>query len=196
MKTLDCDRSNDLIMKYMDGCLSAKEAIVLKQHIDVCSSCAEDFKIYSEMLSGFGELTIVNAPDDFEVCVMNKIQNLEENERKVTIVKGDNIVIVAFGVISAIFGLAFIAYLNNVALMEFLSANGYDGYVNAIMPLTGLVNELIENIVYVSSSAVNWFLISLDKYKFILLAVCVILAAVLQYALSISKKQNYKSKHR
>ncbi len=74
---MSCDKYYVHMMHYMDGAITTEEERLLREHIKTCSACKEDFEIYEEMLKGFSETEIINAPDGFEEAVMSKIQSLE-----------------------------------------------------------------------------------------------------------------------
>ena len=70
---MDCKRATDLMMKYFDrtiGDLEEKEMIL---HMKGCNCCSLDFQWMKEAICSIETLEVLEAPEDFEAFVMEKI---------------------------------------------------------------------------------------------------------------------------
>ncbi len=74
--TMDCNKAETLLMRYMDNIITKAEAEELREHTNLCSACRQDFEAYALMVNGFKEMEIIEAPVNFEDCVMEKIRKL------------------------------------------------------------------------------------------------------------------------
>ena len=76
---MDCNKANQLMMKYMDFNISEEDEFLLKNHIKECSECNENFNLYTQILEEFSidKENIIEAPEDFEVEIMKKIEHIE-----------------------------------------------------------------------------------------------------------------------
>jgi len=75
---MKCCDAEKYIMKYMDGEISQKEGEELNQHIKECQNCKESFLFYDNMIQLLEQMPMHEAPEDFEINVMMKIQALEQ----------------------------------------------------------------------------------------------------------------------
>ncbi len=80
---MDCKMSDMLIMKYMDGDIDENEAKLLNSHILTCEACRKEFYFYDSMIKNFEAMPEIEAPQNFEVEVMAKIETLNENYAQV-----------------------------------------------------------------------------------------------------------------
>jgi len=73
-----CEKSNELMMRYMDGLLDDFDEMNLHKHLETCDACSEDFAVYTEMLMGFNHnnFEVVDAPEDFAANVMAQIDDI------------------------------------------------------------------------------------------------------------------------
>ncbi len=90
---MNCDQSNDYMMKYLDGDLSDKEHAELIHHINKCSTCCTEFQTYNSIVKSLEEDKGIEPPEDFEIKVMSKI-NLMDNQIKIK--KEKRLVILCF----------------------------------------------------------------------------------------------------
>lgn len=105
---MNCEQSNEFMMKYLDGELNEKEHAELIHHINKCSSCCAEFQAYSSMAKTLEEDKGIEPPEDFEIKVMSKINLLDakdkirkEREKKFVLACFISSVILAFGIITS-----------------------------------------------------------------------------------------------
>lgn len=75
---MNCEKANELIMKYMDGTITEDEAVILNSHINLCDTCKSEFEAYDSILSEFDSFEYVEPPLGFEEIVMDKINALPD----------------------------------------------------------------------------------------------------------------------
>jgi predicted anti-sigma-YlaC factor YlaD len=81
---MNCEISNDLIMKYFDGDINDIESAQLKQHLKTCGPCSTDFKNMSDIFGVLERGNPIEPPQNFEAQVMSKINAYEVEKRKRT----------------------------------------------------------------------------------------------------------------
>jgi predicted anti-sigma-YlaC factor YlaD len=75
--------SKEYIMKCFDGELNDVEEAQLKQHINSCSSCSEEFNSMKEIMTIIEKQTIeVEPPSNFEAMVMDKVDAIEKKRKE------------------------------------------------------------------------------------------------------------------
>lgn len=69
---MDCNSSEILMMKHMEGLLSAEEATDLKNHVLECETCREYYLAYDEMMehAALPQAVWVDAPKGFTAAVV------------------------------------------------------------------------------------------------------------------------------
>jgi len=81
---MNCEQSQELMMKYFDGNLNDIENQKFKQHLMMCEKCREDFEQLDGILNSIGDAIAVEPPQDFEENVMEKVHAFELERRKKT----------------------------------------------------------------------------------------------------------------
>ncbi len=79
---MSCEQYSEKIMKYFDGALNDIEIKELKQHINTCEKCNEEFEELSTILGFIENDDFIQPPEDFEIQVMTRIYGLEPNENR------------------------------------------------------------------------------------------------------------------
>lgn len=66
-------------MEYMDFTISEENSFLLEKHLEQCEECRESFELYTQILDEFSldAENIIEAPEDFEIKVMEKIEYIE-----------------------------------------------------------------------------------------------------------------------
>jgi len=113
---MDCEKANDLMMKYMDGILTEPEAQSLHGHIKVCGRCKEDFLIYDGIMGDFSKMTLSEPPEGFEMRVMNIVRQLPETGLKSV----RRSLYGVLGVFSVLLGLGIIMNMNRESLLNWI----------------------------------------------------------------------------
>lgn len=73
---MKCSEAQNYMMKYFDRDINDLEEMKLKQHIKTCEKCTGEFSGLKEIFAGIEEDSIpIEPPEDFELQVMNRIQN-------------------------------------------------------------------------------------------------------------------------
>ena len=76
---MNCNKANQLMMDYLDLNISEENEFLLKNHLKECEECKESFNLYTQILDEFSldKENIIEAPEDFEIEVMKKIEIIE-----------------------------------------------------------------------------------------------------------------------
>ena len=187
---VDCNRANQLIMDYMDFNISQEDEFLLKNHLKECDECRESFELYSQMLEEFSldKKNIIQAPEDFEINVMEKIENIESRYIKEKTNK--NIITYVFlAMISLTFSLFLMVsfnkdvFLSNPEKMPIL--NKYYLFFDKIFNIS-LKNLSLSSITQSLYDMVPHIIESL-KYISLLMIICILIG---QYILNKREKFN------
>jgi len=141
-----CEKSNELMMRYMDGLLDSFDEMNLTKHIETCETCREDFEIYKEMLVGFDlkNMEIVDAPDGFDDAVMAQIDNINiyfpEKVRNKGVIL-DRVIFVAWGLMAATIAAGLTLFLFNEQIFAWLYEQGLYGAATALYPIASYVAD-------------------------------------------------------
>jgi len=141
-----CEKSNELMMRYMDGLLDAFDEMNLTKHIETCETCREDFEIYKEMLVGFDlhNIEIVDAPQGFDDVVMSQINDINiyfpEKVRNKGVIL-DRVIFIVWGLMSATIAAGLMLYLFSEQIFTWLDAQGLYGIAAALNPIADYVAD-------------------------------------------------------
>jgi len=113
---MECEKANDLMMKYMDGILTESEADLLNKHIKTCNRCKEDFLAYDAIMDDFSEMTLSEPPEGFELRVMSIIKQLPEAGLKSV----NRALYGVLGVFSVLLGIGIILDMNKEQLLNWM----------------------------------------------------------------------------
>lgn len=116
---MNCERANELIMKYMDGTITENEAIQLNLHINECQTCKEEFAVYDSILEEFESFKYVEPPKGFDEAVMEKIHALPD----VSYINEKSVYRTIYSVFTALFAFAFFLWTFKAPLLNMLGKN-------------------------------------------------------------------------
>jgi len=175
-----CEKNIDLMTKYMDGCLDDFEKMNLEKHIEACEVCAEDFKAYSDILQGFEEMEMVEAPENFASSVMEQVRELDlyspakvKESRKSKVV--DGLIFAGFGLAAiVVFGGGALALFGGEILSLFYGAEMY-GVAGFVAPIAEACATIVGNIVNWTGNLGEWSQETLVLYGVAFLAVFAVL---------------------
>lgn len=168
---MDCKKADQFMMKYMDDVIAEDEKLELDEHLKLCEDCREAFTIYGEMSDYFSTVELIEAPENFEMCVMEKISLLpkaSEQSAETT----DNLIHIACGMAFVLFGICIIAVINNEAVLRYVSGG------EVLLPLAVYLQGFIDtasSIVYDIFKSFNAFI---AQAKYYMLAVLVFIIAL------------------
>lgn len=110
---MDCNKANKLMMDYMDLNISEEDNFLLEKHLEECKECRESFGLYTQILDEFSldADNIIEAPEDFEINIMEKIEHIEPRYIKEK-TKKNMVAYVFLGMTSLVFSLFLIVSLN------------------------------------------------------------------------------------
>lgn len=144
---MKCNHADQLLMKYMDGILTMDEAKKLNYHITECVSCREEFFTYQIMMEELQEGKMVEAPEQFEFEVMDKIKGIDFDYKVKEIGSIENITAMLWGVFSLVFGIGVLLFIYRQPVLEYLLQSPYMGdWVKAVLPAVDLLSSQINDI--------------------------------------------------
>jgi len=174
---MDCPEAGEIMLKFMDGPLSARENTELEQHAEQCPACAEDFAAYTQMMADFSETELISAPDGFEEAVMRKIRELPVIARSSEFF--DSVVYGIWGAFSVLIGLGFILILNRDALLAGMSQNpAYANLMALISPVYAYVAEAAGRVANGWEAVMSDVSAYSEQIKYAVVAIFAVLAAV------------------
>lgn len=71
---MNCNESQNYMMKYFDRDLNDIEEAQLKQHIKSCRICSEEFSNLKQIFTEIEQDPEIEPPEDFELQVMDRIE--------------------------------------------------------------------------------------------------------------------------
>jgi len=181
---MDCKSANELMMKYMDGILPHGEQELLDKHLAACDICNEDFAAYAELLEGFGDIEIIEAPVDFAQIVMAQVAELDLYPPKPAIKSSESSKAVDYAIFAAfVFGAAvFSAFAALVvfryAVYDALTYGGYYSHAEFIGPITFAVADFVELILHQASIGIQWLAQNVSQHHSLGLVLFVALLCV------------------
>lgn len=140
---MNCQTSNDYMMKHFDGEASDIEEAQFRQHLKTCEKCSEEFACMSDIFGSLKESDIVEPPEDFEKRVMEKVEKVElarrENNSRMLVLLYN-----AATVVSIILLLVFVADLKQVSVFSAFEKIGqYLGsFTSAAAAVFGVVGAI------------------------------------------------------
>ena len=114
---MNCEMSNDYIMKYFDSAINDIEEAQFKQHLNTCISCSEQFDCMNEILVTLESTGTAEPPEDFEARIMEKVDSIENTRKE----KNANMLILLYNaatIISIVLLMVFVADLKQVSLFS------------------------------------------------------------------------------
>lgn len=139
---MNCQESERLMMKYMDGEISRKEAEILNTHLLVCPFCKESYKIYAFILDEFEGMPLIEAPLNFENQVMTQIRQISEHEFQVQYSIQNKVWGHVWGGFTVLFGTGTIIAFYRGPIMHSLSQNPY--FFEKIQSLVPVERKIVE----------------------------------------------------
>lgn len=88
---MDCEKSKEYMLKYIEESITGKEMFELKKHIKECRECKEEFDVYSEISGEINDIDFESTENNdvvsekFEIDVMKKISGIEFKTEKILI---------------------------------------------------------------------------------------------------------------
>ena len=179
-----CEKYSDLMMKYMDGLLDDFEQMNLDKHIEACEACREDFAIYQEMLTDFGNEEIIEAPESFVTSIMEKVEDINIYFPKKVRDKGkmlDNVIFGVWCLMGIVFATGAALFLQGDAIFGWLYANGLAALAIIIQPFADFASGFGGTVEYYTASASGWFGTNMADFAIVFLLAFVGLVAVQFY---------------
>ncbi len=184
-----CQRAQDLMMKYLDNLISPEEQSYLDDHLVGCEACCFDFSAFKQVVSSLTEAAEIEivAPEGFEEAVMAQIHKLPATNHS----KTDALVYTLLAVLSGLFGLGFLVAINSGPVLEFLNEAGltsYVAFISSIMPISEeFFRTFLQNLTTLAASVTE----VLSGARFVLLGL-----AALSLSLTVVFRQRIAKRNR
>lgn len=176
---MNCELSNDYLMKYFDGEINDIEEAQFKQHLKTCSKCSEEFNCMSEIFTSLGTTNTVEPPVDFEARVMEKVDMIE-NARKEKSARMLVLLYNAATVVSIILLLIFVADLKQVSVFSaFDKINEYfSSFTNIAAAVFGVLKDIFQLITGVVGVIFQVAVSIIKSYYYIFVVLLALLLAI------------------
>ncbi len=181
---MNCQISEEYMMRYFDKDINDIEQAQLKQHIKSCKTCNESFENLSKVLKMVEEEGSVEPPENFEACIMEKLSAVENlHKRRVE------------RILFAIYWLATVA-LGVLMFVVILNVRGE--LLKSLEPTANSsgVMTVIYFIVQKFYGALDLVMDGFSKISSVFSNLYIYLAAVLTVAYMITKPGIFKSKNK
>ena len=178
---MDCNKANKLMMDYMDFNISEEDNFLLEKHLEECEECRESFELYTQILDEFSlDADIIEAPEDFEINIMEKIEHIEPDYIKEKS-KKNMVTYVFLGMTSLMFSLFLIVSLNKDVFLAnpekspllYTYYNFFDNIFNISLERFNI------SVIWQGISSALPYVIEGLKYTSIIVIVCMIVAQYL-----------------
>lgn len=179
------------MMKYMDSIITEQEATELRSHIEECEICKEDFIMYNHILEEFSNIdNIIEAPDDFELQVMAKIDKLEPIYIDCE-TKSESLLCALWGSFSVFAGIGTILIINKEAITNFIMKNpNFSAYADMLIPVENYVEQFKVSLASIFTSLIESTSGYITSLKYVSL-IAFILLMVAQYIIYKKDKVEY-----
>ena len=164
-----CEKSNDLMMRYMDGLLDAFDEMNLNKHIETCEACREDFAVYKDMLEGFNfnTMEITEAPEGFADAVLAQLEGVNiyfpekvRNKGKIF----DNILFAVWGLLATTLAAGVLVYLFNEQIFAWLDQYAPGGVSSALYPFAAFTADFGAAAGYFAATAFDRISVTFANY--------------------------------
>ncbi|NDO46734.1 hypothetical protein [Clostridium sp. MD294] len=191
---MKCCDAEKYIMKYMDSEITKKEAEELNQHIQQCQKCKESFLFYDNMLQVFEQMSLYEAPEDFESNVMMQIQALEKIEQRSYV--NNRILGHIWSVFTVLFGTGAILVFYKQPIIQALEKNDIlKQWVKNIMPIEQNISQQGQVLEDITENVILWIdKVLVNGFGVLLLLLCIVCAV--QYVILKRKKQTDRIQHK
>ena len=191
---MKCCDAEKYIMKYIDGEITKQEAEQLKQHIQQCQCCEENFLFYDNMIQVFEQMPLYEAPKDFESNVMMQIQTLEKIQQR-SYAK-NRILGHIWSIFTVFFGTGAILVFYKQPIIEVFQKNTYlKQWVTNILPIEQNISNQGQVLGNITENIILWTDKTLvNSFGILLLLLCVVCA--IQYIMLKKKKRTDRIQHK
>jgi len=176
---MNCEMSNDYIMRYFDGAINDIEEAQFKQHLMTCRSCSEQFDCMNEILGTLESTVAAEPPEDFEARVMEKVDSIEKTRKE----KNASMLILLYNsatIISIVLLMVFVADLKQVSLFNAFEKIGqyFSSFSNAAEAILGVIADIFGLIAGVVGAVFDVVFSIIKSYYYVFLTLIGLLIAV------------------
>ena len=191
---MKCCDAEKYIMKYMDGEISQKEGEELNQHIKECQNCKESFLFYDNMIQLLEQMPMHEAPEDFEINVMMKIQALEQTEQR-NFVK-NRILGHIWGTFTVVFGTgAILVFYKKPIINALENKKKKKKWVQNIAPIEQNITQQKQAVQVATENIILWTdKMITNSFGIVLVLLCI--ACAVQYMILKRKKERDRIQHK
>lgn len=176
---MNCQTSNDYIMKYFDGEINDIEEAQFRQHLKTCGKCSEEFKCMSEIFGTLEAADEVEPPEGFEASVMEKVEKVESARRE----KNSRMLVLLYNtatVVSIILLMIFVADLKQVSVFSAFEKIGqyFGSFTSAAAAVFGVVGDIIRLLAGVVGVVLDVAISIVKSYYYIFMTLIGLLLAI------------------
>jgi hypothetical protein len=188
---MNCNISDDYIMKHFDGNINDIESAQLKQHLKTCTKCNESFKSMEEIVGLLENDNVIEPPKDFEEKVMAKVTSLELVRKK----ESDRVTTIMYVITTAILiamSLILVARVEEINIPDIFIkiSDSFSSISGTAETFKGLVSNLFTLIKGVTEALLQITFIIIKAYYYIFIAIGMMLFIGQKMFMNIVKHEN------
>lgn len=176
---MNCELSNEYLMKYFDGEINDIEDAQFKQHLKNCRKCCDEFNCMNEIFTSLEKANTVEPPEDFEARVMEKVDMIENTRRE----KSARMLVLLYNaatVVSIILLMVFVADLKQISVFSaFNKISEYFGsFSNIAAAVFGVLKDIFQLITGVAGVLLQVAVSVVKSYYYVFVVLLALLLAV------------------
>lgn len=176
---MNCQTSNDYIMKHFDGEINDIEEAQFRQHLKTCTKCSEEFNCMSEIFGSLEASSTVEPPEGFEASVMEKVGKVELARKE----KNTRMLVLLYNgatVVSIILLMIFVADLKQVSVFNAFEKIGqyFGSFTSAAAAVFGVVGDIFRLLAGVVGVIIDVAVSIVKSYYYIFMTLIGLLLAI------------------
>ena len=175
---MNCENSEQYFMLYMDNILSGEQAQEMNSHLKECDKCTEEFLLYDNIMSEFSKECIVEAKDNFEAVVMEKIKELNHTFNKAEN-RMDSFAYFVWGSVSVIFGLGFLlAFYREQIISGLATHEVFSPFIVVLEPIANFASSILLSIMSDVGNSVTLSSALFTEFRFYLIGSLIVIGLI------------------
>jgi anti-sigma factor RsiW len=192
---MNCQTSNDYIMKYFDGEINDLEEAQFRQHLKTCPKCSEEFNCMSEIFGSLETAETIEPPEGFEASVMEKVNKVElarkeRNSRMLVLLYN------AATAVSILLLMIFVADLKQVSVFNAFEKIGqyFGSFTSAAAAVFGVVGDILRILTGVAGVILDVAVSIVKSYYYVFITLIGLLLAIQRLYAYVAAQDGRKTK--
>lgn len=176
---MNCETSNELIMRYFDGEINDIEEAQLMQHLKACKTCNEEFRCMKEAFTALEAVSEIEPPEDFEVKVMDKINALVYSQKQ----SYSHMLVLLYNAASIVSIALLLFFVADIKQVDILGIAGrmqeyFGSFSNAASAVLGVVKDLFGLVASICNSLFVICFTIVKAYYYVILTMLAVLVVI------------------